>query len=96
MTKKEFKSIFKRFFITFLICIPIFVVIGIFLTPLIGDIWSIVIYVSIGGLAFFLEELWWKGYSKKQEAKRQENLRLRKEKKRMKAIYDKSSEGEEK
>ena len=34
--------------------------------------------------------------SKKQEEKRQENLRLRKEKKKMKAIYENMNKGEEK
>ena len=94
MTRKEFKSVFKRFFITFLICLPIFIVIGVFLTDLIGNVWTIVIYVAIGLLAFFVEELWWKKYSVKKEAKRQELLKLRKEKKRMKAQYEKMNKGE--
>lgn len=71
MTRKDVSNLYKRFFITFLICIPIFVVIGVFLTKYIGNVWTVVLYVVIGIIAMILEELWYKGYKKRQEIKRE-------------------------
>ena len=72
MTKKEFVKIFKRFFITFLICLPIFVLIGVFLTGKISNFLIILMYVVIGAVAFVIEELWWAKHQKKLEQRREE------------------------
>ena len=74
MNKKDIAKIFKRFFITFLICLPIFILIGVFLTDKIGNVWTVVLFILIGAIAFVLEEIWHKAYQKKQEQKR-ENAR---------------------
>lgn len=79
MTKKEFVKIFKRFFLAFLCCLPIYVLIGIFLREKIGNVWTVVIYVVIGAIAFVLAEIIHK--------KREEQLELRREKARLKRRY---------
>ena len=79
MTKKEFIKVFKRFFLAFLCCLPIYVLIGIFLREKIGNVWTVVIYVVIGAIAFVLAEIIHK--------KREENLELRREKAKQKRRY---------
>ena len=79
MTKKEFLKIFKRFFLAFLCCLPIFILIGIFLREKIGNVWTIVIYVVIGAVAFILAEIIHK--------KHEEELELKREKARQKRRY---------
>ena len=79
MTKKEYLKIFKRFFLAFLCCLPIYILIGIFLREKIGNVWTVVIYVVFGAIAFVLAEIIHK--------KREENLELRREKARQKRRY---------
>ena len=71
MTKKEFIKIFKRFFLAFLCCLPIYVLIGIFLREKIGNVWTVVIYVVIGAIAFVLAEIIHKNHEEKMEQKRE-------------------------
>lgn len=71
MTKKEFLKIFKRFFLAFLCCLPIYILIGIFLREKIGNVWTVVIYVVIGAIAFVLAEIIHKNYEEKMELKRE-------------------------
>lgn len=78
MTKKEFVKVFKRFFITFLICLPLLVLVGVFLTGKISNALIIFLYVLIGALAFVLEELWWSKHQKKLEQVREESRKKRK------------------
>ena len=56
MTKKELTSLFKRFLITFVCCLPLFFVIGFLLQGKISDVVMVVIFVTLGGLVFALEE----------------------------------------
>ena len=57
MTRKDIASLFKRFFITFFCCVPIFLVIGYFLEKKIQDWILTFIFIVIGGSIFALEEL---------------------------------------
>lgn len=81
MTKKEIAKLFKRFFITFLLCLPIFAIIGVFAGDKIGSAWSIVLYVLIGAIAFVLEEIWYKGFKQRQQQKREQARQQRRQKK---------------
>lgn len=83
MNKKEVSKLIKRFFIAFAICLPLFVVIGIFLTPIIGNVWSVVIYVVIGLGVFFLEEAVYKKIAQKKQEAREKALLKRKYQKAM-------------
>lgn len=73
MTKKEFIRIFKRFIIAFLCCLPIFILIGIFLREKIGNVWTVVIYVIIGIGAYVLAEIICKRHEQKMELKREKS-----------------------
>ena len=73
MTKKEYLKIFKRFFLAFLCCLPIYILIGIFLREKIGNVWTVVIYVVIGAIAFVLAEIIHKNHEEKMELKREKN-----------------------
>ena len=79
MTKKEFIKIFKIFFLAFLCCLPIYILIGIFLREKIGDVWTVVIYVVIGAIAFVLTEIIHK--------KHEEKIALKREKAKLKRRY---------
>ncbi|MGN1212721.1 MAG: hypothetical protein ACI4TZ_01645 [Christensenellales bacterium] len=57
MTRKDIASLFKRFFITFFCCVPIFLVIGYFLEKKMQDWILTFIFIVIGGSVFALEEL---------------------------------------
>ncbi len=57
MDKREMMEYGKRFFLTFLACLPIFILLDILLQKHIGNIWLIIIYAVIAGGAFFLVEL---------------------------------------
>ncbi len=72
MTKKEFIKIFKRFFLSFLCCLPIFILIGVFLRQKIGRVWTVVIYVVIGAIAFVLAEIIHKKHEEKMELRREQ------------------------
>lgn len=88
MNRKEVVKDIKIFFVAFACCIPLFVVIGIFLTPLIGDVWTVVIYVLIGAVAYVLALI----ISKK----RQEKLELKREKSKMTQKYKQIVETDDK
>ena len=77
MTRKEFLRVFKRFLIAFLCCLPIFILIGIFLTDKIGNVWTIVIYVVIGAGAYVLAEVLCRRHEKKMEEKREKSRLMR-------------------
>lgn len=79
MTKKEAVKYIKLFFISFACCIPLFAIIGIFLTQYIGNIWSVVIYIVIGAGAFVLAL-----YLNK---KHEEKLALKREKSKLAKRY---------
>lgn len=81
MTKKQITKLFKRFFITFLLCLPLFVIFGVFLGEKIGS-WAILVYVLIGAIAFVLEEIWHNHYEQKQKQKR-EQAKMDRQKKRL-------------
>lgn len=57
MTRKDIASLFKRFFITFFCCVPIFLVIGYFLEKKMQDWILTFIFIVIGGSIFAFEEL---------------------------------------
>lgn len=83
MTKKEAVKYIKLFFIAFACCIPLFVVIGIFLTQYIGNVWSVVIYIVIGAGAFVLAIYL--------DKKHEEKLALKREKSKLARRYRQSS-----
>lgn len=57
MNKKEYGDLIKRFLLTFLCCIPIFVGLNILMKGKVDNFIIILINVVIGGIVFFLEEL---------------------------------------
>ena len=70
MLKKDVLGLFKRFLITFCCCLPLFFVIGFLLVGKISDVVMVIIFVTIGGLIFALEEyIHFKNYQKRQNAK---------------------------
>ncbi len=79
MTKKEFVRNFKLFLISFVCCIPLFVLIGVLWRDNLGSFWTITIYVLIGAGAYVLALLI--------DKKRQEKLALKREKSRMERKY---------
>lgn len=72
MTIKEYLHIFKRFFITFLICLPILFGIGILLVNKVHNAVMITIFVVVMGTGFVLEELWYSNHKKKMEERRKQ------------------------
>lgn len=77
MTKKEFLRVFKRFLIAFLCCLPIFILIGIFLTDKIGNVWTIVIYIVIGAGAYVLAEFLCRHHEQKMAERREKTKLMR-------------------
>lgn len=73
MTRKEIAQVFKRFLITFLCMLPIFIGLGLLLAGKISDVVMIVIFVVVGGFGFAMEEyIHFKRYAKRQELKEKE------------------------
>lgn len=73
MTKKEAVKYIKIFLLSFACCIPLFAIIGIFLTQYIGNVWSVVIYIFIGAGAFVLGLYLNKKHEEKLELKREKS-----------------------
>lgn len=101
MTIKEYVHVFKRFIITFLLCLPIFILIGVLLQGKIHNGIMIAMFVVIGGIAFAVEELWYSKHKKKQELLREKaklkrqylkNQRLEKSLEKQKQDQQKSKE----
>lgn len=71
MTRKEISDIFKRFFIVFLCCLPLLLVVGWFLRTL-SNIAMIAINCAIVTIIFVIEELAYSSYNKKRLKRREE------------------------
>lgn len=71
MTRKEISDIFKRFFIVFLCCLPLLLVVGWLLRTL-PNIAMIAINCGIIALVFILEELFYSNFRKRRLQKREE------------------------
>lgn len=70
MTRKEISDIFKRFFIVFLCCLPLLLVVGWFLRKL-SNIAMIAINCGIIALVFIIEELVYFNFQKKRLQRRE-------------------------
>lgn len=71
MTRKDIVNLMKRFFLTFLACIPIFVGLHFLLTNKIADWLVIIIFMTVAGSIFALEEyIRFKNKAKREEKKR--------------------------
>lgn len=70
MTRKDISDIFKRFFIVFLCCLPILLVLGWYLRK-IHNIAMIAINCGVVAVVFVIEELIYSSFKKKRLARRE-------------------------
>lgn len=71
MTRKEISDIFKRFFIVFLCCLPLLLIVGWLLRTL-PNIAMIAINCGIIAFVFILEELIYSNFKKRRLQRREE------------------------
>ena len=70
MTRRDITKLFKRFFITFFCCVPIFLIVGFLLENKIQSYILTIIFVVIGGAIFAMEELiYFKAKQKREKLK---------------------------
>ena len=70
MTVKEYLHIFKRFFISFLICLPILIGTGFLLKGKVSNPLMIFIFILILTIGFLLEEILYAKHKKVMEERR--------------------------
>lgn len=72
MTRKSIAELFKRFLLTFVCMLPIFIVVGILLQNKVSDVVMTIIFVVLGGAGVALEELiHFKRVEKREQMKRE-------------------------
>ncbi len=72
MTRKEIANLFKRFLITFVCMLPLFIGLGFLLSGKISDVVMIIIFVVLGGAGVAVEEyIHFKRVQKREQMKKE-------------------------